>query len=40
MRVASVTGAELAPGARFIRFQIPGQGADAVHHTILLHLAR
>ncbi len=37
-RVAEAAGAQLAPNGRFISFEIPGQGSDAVHHAIRLRL--
>ena len=39
-RVAEATGAQLAPDGRFISFEIPGAGTDAVHYTIRLRLEK
>jgi hypothetical protein len=38
--VAEATGAQLAPDCRFISFEIPGAGTDAVHYTIRLRLEK
>ena len=39
-RVAEAAGAQLASDGRFISFEIPGQGFDAVHRTIRLRLEK
>ena len=39
-RVAEAAGAQLSPDSRFLGFEIPGQGSEAVHHEIDLRLAR
>jgi hypothetical protein len=39
-RVAEATGARLAPDRRFISFEIPGAGSEAVHYTIRLRLEK
>jgi hypothetical protein len=38
--VAEATGAQLAPDRRFISFEIPGEGSEAVHYNIRLRLEK
>ena len=39
-RIASAEGGKLAADHRSIRFDIPGQGSEFVHHPVRLRLAR
>jgi len=39
-RVSEATGAQLAPDGRSITFEIPGEGSQAVNHSIGLRIAR